>query len=65
MHDSSGLNMRRICRAVTASEVSVGSRGGRTPRDHQKEAAVAMDAHKPNFLVAGHNDFIDQQSCPR
>jgi hypothetical protein len=51
--------------AVTASEVSVGSPSGQTPRNHQNEPAVAVDAHNPNFLVAGSNDYIDQQPCPR
>src|SRR6266545_3093558 len=27
--------------------------------------AFAIDAHDPNVLVAGSNDFIDQQPCPR
>ena len=51
--------------AVTASEVSVGSPSGQTPRNHQNEPAVAVDAHNPDFLVAGSNDYIDQQPCPR
>jgi hypothetical protein len=50
--------------AVTASELSVGSPSGLTPRNHQNEPAVAIDAHDPNVLVAGVNDFIDQQPCP-
>jgi hypothetical protein len=50
---------------VTASEVSVGSPSGITPRNHQNEPAVAIDAHNPDFLVAGQNDYIDQQPCPR
>ena len=50
--------------AATASEISVGSPSGLTPRNHQNEPAVAIDAHNPNVLVAGSNDFIDQQPCP-
>jgi hypothetical protein len=50
--------------AATASKVSVGSPSGLTPRNHQNEPAVAIDAHDPNVLVAGSNDFIDQQPCP-
>jgi len=38
---------------------------GSTPRNHQNEPAVAIDAHAPNVLVAGSNDYIDQQPCPR
>jgi hypothetical protein len=49
---------------ATASEVSVGSPSGLTPRNHQNEPAVAIDAHNPDVLVAGSNDFIDQQPCP-
>ena len=26
---------------------------------------VAIDAHDPDFLVAGSNDYIDQQACPQ
>jgi hypothetical protein len=50
--------------AVTASEVSVGSPHNIAPRSHQNEPVVAMDAHQPNVLVAGSNDYIDQQACP-
>jgi hypothetical protein len=50
--------------AAVASEVSVGSPSGLTPRNHQNEPAVAIDAHDPNVLVAGSNDYIDQQPCP-
>jgi hypothetical protein len=45
--------------------VTVGSPAGLTPRNHQNEPAVALDAHHPSTLVAGANDFIDQQPCPR
>ena len=51
--------------AQTASEVSVASPSGLTPRNHQNEPAVAMDANNPNFLVAGSNDLIDEQPCPK
>src|SRR5512147_2182914 len=47
------------------SLVSVGSPPDLTPRNHQNEPAVAMDAHMPNVLVAGSNDYIDQQPCPQ
>src|SRR5689334_14270959 len=47
-----------------AALVSVGSPSGLTPRNHQNEPAVAIDAHMPNVLVAGSNDYIDQQPCP-
>jgi hypothetical protein len=50
---------------VTAAKVSVGSPAGATPRNHQNEPAVAIDAHNPNVVVAGVNDFIDNQPCPR
>src|SRR5215217_6025233 len=50
--------------AATASKVSVGSPSGLTPRNHQNEPAVAIDAHNPDVLVAGSNDYIDQQPCP-
>src|SRR6266508_6067076 len=47
-----------------AALVSVGSPSNLTPRNHQNEPAVAIDAHMPNVLVAGSNDVIDQQPCP-
>jgi hypothetical protein len=50
---------------VTDSRVSTGSPSGITPRNHQNEPAVAMDAHAPSVLVAGSNDYIDQQPCPQ
>jgi len=49
---------------ATATEASVGSPSGHTPRNHQNEPVVAMDAHNPDFLIAGSNDFIDMQDCP-
>ena len=51
--------------AATDARVSVGSPTGLTPRNHQNEPAVAVDAHAPNVLVAGSNDYIDQQPCPQ
>jgi hypothetical protein len=47
------------------ADVTVGSPSGSTPRNHQNEPAVAMDAHQPSVLVAGTNDYIDQQPCPQ
>jgi hypothetical protein len=49
---------------ATASLVTVGSPTGTTPQNHQNEPAVAMDAHAPNVLAAGVNDFLDWQPCP-
>ena len=46
------------------AEVSVGSPHDVVTTSHQNEPAVAMDAHAPNVLVAGSNDYIDQQVCP-
>ena len=53
--------------AVTATghRVSVGSPHDKTPRNHQNEPAVAVDANHPNVLVAGSNDYIDQPICPK
>lgn len=51
--------------AVTNTEVSVGSPHDVIPRSHQNEPVIAMDAHAPNVLVAGSNDYIDQQPCPQ
>jgi hypothetical protein len=50
---------------ATASKVSVGSPSGQTPRNHQNEPAVAIDAHAPNVAVAGWNDFVDWSPCPQ
>src|SRR5437899_5899773 len=49
----------------TSSRVSSGSPSGNTPQNHQNEPAVALDANSPNILVAGSNDFVDEQACPR
>jgi len=51
--------------AVTSSRVSSGSPPGNTPQNHQNEPALALDAISPNILVAGSNDFVDEQACPR
>src|SRR5689334_4463699 len=51
--------------AQTSARVSVGSPADNTPQNHQNEPAVALDAHSPNILVAGSNDFVDQQACPK
>ena len=50
--------------AQTVSLVTSGSPTGNTPQNHQNEPAVAMDANSPNILVAGSNDFVDEQACP-
>jgi hypothetical protein len=49
----------------TVGLVTSGSPSGSTPRNHQNEPAVAMDANTPNILLAGSNDFVDAQACPR
>jgi len=51
--------------APTSALVTVGSPVGTTPQNHQNEPAVAMDAHQPNVLAAGVNDFLDWQPCPQ
>jgi hypothetical protein len=51
--------------AVAAAKVSVGSPSDQTPRNHQNEPAVAIDAHNPDFVVAGAIDYIDKQRCPQ
>jgi hypothetical protein len=51
--------------AQTTGLVTVGSPSGSTPQNHQNEPAVAMDANSPNILVAGSNDFVDEQACPQ
>jgi hypothetical protein len=50
--------------SVTNAEVSVGSPHDKIVPSHQNEPVVAMDAHNPDVLVAGSNDYIDQQECP-
>jgi hypothetical protein len=54
-----------VASAQTVSRVTVGSPPGSTPQNHQNEPAVAMDANHPNILVAGSNDFVDNQPCPK
>jgi hypothetical protein len=54
-----------LAAGVTAGRVSVGSPSGMTPQNHQNEPTVAIDAHNPDFLVAGSNDYLDRQRCPR
>ena len=51
--------------AQISSRVSSGSPPDKTPQNHQNEPAVAMDANSPNILVAGSNDFVDQEACPQ
>src|SRR5437763_7478 len=51
--------------AVTSSRVSSGSPPGNTPQNHQNEPALARDAISPNILVAGSNDWVDEQACQR
>jgi hypothetical protein len=50
---------------TTTALVSIGSPVDTTPQNHQNEPAVAMDAHQPNILAAGSNDFLDWQPCPQ
>jgi hypothetical protein len=49
---------------ATSSVVSVGSPVGLIPQNIQQEAAVAIDAHRPNVLAAGAIDTIDWRACP-
>jgi hypothetical protein len=51
--------------AQAAALVTTGSPVGSTPQNHQNEPAVALDANSPNILVAGSNDFVDEQACPQ
>src|SRR4051812_41638972 len=51
--------------AVTDALVSVATPSGSTPRNHQNEPAVAIDAHHPDVVVAGAIDQGDQQPCPQ
>jgi hypothetical protein len=50
--------------AAASSLVTIGSPSGSTPRNHQNEPAVAVDAGNPDILAAGVNDFIDWRPCP-
>jgi hypothetical protein len=49
----------------TSARVTTGSPVGNTPQNHQNEPAVALDANSPSILVAGSNDFVDEQACPK
>jgi hypothetical protein len=51
--------------AAGTARVTVGSPANTTPQNHQNEPAVALDASNPNILVAGTNDFVDWQPCPK
>jgi hypothetical protein len=51
--------------AVTSAEVSTASPSGRTPQNHQNEPTVAIDQSRPDVVVSGWNDWIDQQVCPQ
>jgi hypothetical protein len=59
------LSLVTIALAQTYSRVSTGSPVNNTPQNHQNEPAVALDAHSTNILVAGSNDFVDEQACPQ
>lgn len=50
--------------AGASSLVTKGSPSGLTPRNHQNEPAVAVDAGNPDVLAAGVNDFVDWRPCP-
>jgi hypothetical protein len=47
------------------AKVTVGTRTGLTPQNVQSETAVAVDAHAPQVLAAGANEFGDWSPCPR
>jgi len=59
------LSLVTIAWAQTYSRVSSGSPVNNTPQNHQNEPAVALDANSTNILVAGSNDFVDEQACPQ
>jgi hypothetical protein len=50
---------------ATASRVSNGTPATTTPENHQNEPSLAVDAHQPNVLVSGWNDFGDAIPCPQ
>ena len=54
-----------VASAQTPGLVSSGSPMGNTPQNHQNEPAVALDANSPSILMAGANDFVDEQACPQ
>jgi hypothetical protein len=58
------LLLATVATAQTNGLVSSGSPANDTPQNHQNEPAVAMHANSPNILVAGSNDFVDNQACP-
>jgi hypothetical protein len=62
-----GIGQSSLRGQITASRqvVSVGSPPNMTPRNHQNEPAVAIDANHTAFAVAGSNDLIDEQPCPQ
>jgi hypothetical protein len=49
--------------AATTAEVTVGSPHHPFPRNKQNEPAVAIDASRPDVVVAGANDEIDLAPC--
>ncbi|MFL6138700.1 MAG: hypothetical protein ACJ74O_12995 [Frankiaceae bacterium] len=51
--------------AATASKVSTATPPDITPANHQNEPALAVDAHQPNVLVSGWNDWGDTIPCPQ
>jgi len=59
------LLLATMANAQTNGLVSSGSPANNTPQNHQNEPAVAMDANSPDTLVAGANDFVDNQPCPK
>ena len=50
---------------TSIGRVSSGSPSDHTPQNHQNEPAVALDANSSNILIAGSNDFVDEQACPK
>ena len=54
-----------VSNVATGAKVSVGSPSDQTPRNHQNEPAVAIDANNPNLVVAAGIDYVDKQPCPQ